>query len=264
MPRWIIPQAIQLYPAQAGSFGIRCARNDVTVFLPARPLEAWVPGAEWSYSLRTPVLTTDRRRGNQMTTNPSSALSAIFPGTEITYDDELVGPWRVPRQMLADQSYDRHSSIHDDGTAQKLGFKGGTIEGPTHFSQFVPLAVAAWGPRWLVTGCISAHYRAPVYAGEEVRARMARVTPGQTVADIWMEKADGTEVLRGTCSIGPDHPESALDRRLASLPALDQPVILEGGRNRDANAAPRGHNGFRPAYGASLPFYAPPETRRDY
>lgn len=199
-----------------------------------------------------------------MTTNPSSALSAIFPGTEITYDDELVGPWRVPRQMLADQSYDRHSSIHDDGTAQKLGFKGGTIEGPTHFSQFVPLAVAAWGPRWLVTGCISAHYRAPVYAGEEVRARMARVTPGQTVADIWMEKADGTEVLRGTCSIGPDHPESALDRRLASLPALDQPVILEGGRNRDANAAPRGHNGFRPAYGASLPFYAPPETRRDY
>lgn len=130
--------------------------------------------------------------------------------------------------MLAEQSYDDHTSIHDDETTQKLGFKGDTIEGPTHFSQFIPLAVAAWGPRWLEAGCISAHYRAPVYEGEEVRAHMTRVEPGQAVAEIWMEKTDGTEVLRGTCSIGPDHPESALDRRLATLAPLDQPVILEG------------------------------------
>ncbi len=163
-----------------------------------------------------------------MTTAPFNAVSAIFPETAIDDCEGLVGPWRAPRQMLADQSYDDHTSIHDDATAQKLGFKGGTIEGPTHFSQFVPLAVAAWGPRWLETGCISAHYRAPVYEGEEVRAHMGRVEPGQTVAEIWMEKADGTEVLRGTCSIGPDHPESALDKRLASLASIDQPVILEG------------------------------------
>lgn len=163
-----------------------------------------------------------------MTTAPFAAVSAIFPETAIDDRDGLSGPWRAPRQMLADQSYDDHRSIHDDATAQKLGFKGGTIEGPTHFSQFVPLAVAAWGPRWLETGCISAHYRAPVYEGEEVRAHMTRVEPGQAVAEIWMEKADGTEVLRGTCSIGPEHPESALDRRLATLAPLDQPVILEG------------------------------------
>ena len=56
-------------------------------------------------------------------------------------DTELVGPWRSPRQMLQAQSYDSHASIHDDATAQKLGFQGGTIEGPTHFSQFVPLCV---------------------------------------------------------------------------------------------------------------------------
>lgn len=97
-----------------------------------------------------------------------------------------------------------------------------------HFSQFAPLAVATWGPRWLDGSCISAHYRAPVHEGEEVRAHIARVEAGQRIADIWMEKADGTEVLRGTCSIGPDHPESALDRRLAEPPALEQPVILEG------------------------------------
>ena len=163
-----------------------------------------------------------------MTTDMAMRLAAIFPDTVVEYGDALTGPWRAPRQMLADQSYDHHSSIHDDATAQKLGFKGGTIEGPTHFSQFAPLAVAAWGTRWLETGCISAHYRLPVYEGEQVRARMDKVEPGQTTAEIWMEKSDGAEVLRGTCSMGPDHPETALDRRLASLPALEQPVILEG------------------------------------
>lgn len=161
-------------------------------------------------------------------TDRSMAVAELFPATVLEEADGLTGPWRAPRQMLADQSYDHHRSIHDDATAQKLGFKGGTIEGPTHFSQFAPLAVAAWGPRWLESGCISAHYRAPVYEGETVRARMAPVEPGQAIAAIWMEKADGAEVLRGTCSIGPDHPESALDQRLASLPALERPVILEG------------------------------------
>ena len=82
----------------------------------------------------------------------------------------LAGPWRRPRQMLAAQSYDSHASIHDDATAQKLGFKGGTIEGPTHFSQFVPLCVSVWGARWLEQGCLSAHYRNACYDGDEVRA----------------------------------------------------------------------------------------------
>src|SRR6202007_2755378 len=54
----------------------------------------------------------------------------------------LAGPWRGPRQMLAAQEYDSHASIHDDATAKALGFKGGAIEGPTHFSQFAPLGEA--------------------------------------------------------------------------------------------------------------------------
>ena len=53
--------------------------------------------------------------------------------------DALVGPWRTPMQMLTAQVYDEHASIHDDSTAQKFGFQGGAIEGPTHFSQFAPL-----------------------------------------------------------------------------------------------------------------------------
>jgi hypothetical protein len=45
-------------------------------------------------------------------------------------------------------------------------------------------------------------------------------------ADIWMLRADGVEILRGTASVGPDFPVSALDARLATLAPLADPVIL--------------------------------------
>jgi hypothetical protein len=139
-------------------------------------------------------------------------------------DGGLIGPWRAPRQMLDAQSYDGHASIHDDGTAQKLGFKAGTIEGPTHFSQFDPLAYACWGEDWFRTGCISAHYRSPVFEGEEVRALLHPC--GADFATIRMEKRDGTEVLVGTASIGITPPPSTLTARLETLAPPAQPVIL--------------------------------------
>ena len=86
----------------------------------------------------------------------------------------LVGPWRAPQQMLAAQVYDGHVSIHDDAMAKKWAFKAATIEGPTHFSQFAPLCERLWGEAWFETGCISAHYRNAVFAGEEVQAIAAK------------------------------------------------------------------------------------------
>jgi hypothetical protein len=136
----------------------------------------------------------------------------------------VVGPWRAPLQMLAAQHYDADGSIHDDATAQKLGFRGGTIEGPTHFSQFAPLAFALWGVRWFSEGCVSAHYRNVAYEGERVRATMTQ--SGADHATISMEKEDGTEVLRGSASVGRDAPASALDERMKSLPPPTTLVIL--------------------------------------
>ena len=40
----------------------------------------------------------------------------------------LQGPWREPKQMLAEQEYGGHLSIHDDETAEQLGFKAGTVK----------------------------------------------------------------------------------------------------------------------------------------
>jgi acyl dehydratase len=136
----------------------------------------------------------------------------------------LIGPWRRPLQMLAEQEYDSHASIHDDATAQKLGFRGGTIEGPTHFSQFAPLAAQAWGNAFFETGCLSAHYRSPVFEGEEVRALLT-VAAGAKHGTIRMEKRDGTEVLAGSASIGTDAPRTALETRLTELKPLADPVI---------------------------------------
>jgi len=138
----------------------------------------------------------------------------------------LTGPWRKPAQMLHAQVYDSHASIHDDATAQKLGFQGGTIEGPTHFSQFAPLCERIWGNAWFETGCLSAHYRNPAFEGEEVQANIEKPKPGQTTVAIGMTKRDGTEILRGTASVGGDGSDTALTKRLGELKPLTDPVIL--------------------------------------
>lgn len=152
----------------------------------------------------------------------SAAFDTLIEDSENT----LTGPWRQPRQMLHAQTYDSHASIHDDATAQKLGFKGGTIEGPTHFSQFAPLCERLWGKAWFETGRISAHYRAAAFEGEQVQAIVEKPADGGNYATIRMMKRDGTEVLRGSASIGIDAPASALDIRLTELKPLSDAVIL--------------------------------------
>jgi hypothetical protein len=152
-------------------------------------------------------------------------MEEAFDGSVDVGGEVLTGAWRTPRQMLGAQTYDGHASIHDDATARKLGFSRGTIEGPTHFSQFAPLCVAAWGPRWFESGCISAHYRSASFDGERVRALMT-APAGATHATVWMQREDGTEILRGTASVGADNPPSELEQRLQRLEPLEQAVIL--------------------------------------
>ncbi len=135
-----------------------------------------------------------------------------MPGfdTEIT----LTGPLRSPAQMLAQQEVDGHASVHDADEAAALGLAGAPIEGPTHFSQFDPLAVAAWGEAWFTHGCISSHFRTMVVEGEQVQASL--VLDGDRSGRIEAHKEDGTPVLAGTASVGPENrPETELDRRRA-------------------------------------------------
>jgi hypothetical protein len=144
------------------------------------------------------------------------------------FDSEvtLTGPWRAPAQMLAEQEYDGHASVHDDATAAAVGLTGAPIEGPTHFSQLDPLAVLAWGPAWFERGCVSSHFRTMVVEPEEVQASL-RVTGASCSGRMEMHKRDGTEVLAGTASIGPDHGTTELDRRLGALSDPGQLLIVD-------------------------------------
>ncbi len=147
--------------------------------------------------------------------------------TEITQDGNIIsGPLRAPAQMLEDQAYDGHSSIHDDEMAEKLGFKAGPIEGPTHFSQFDPLMVHIWGQKWFEQGCISSHFKNMVVEGEEVRA-FAELpeTETQSRIRVWAEKADGTPVLEASASLGSG--PTLLEERMAKLKPPESLLILE-------------------------------------
>jgi hypothetical protein len=138
----------------------------------------------------------------------------------------ICGPLRQPHQMLANQEYAGHTSIHDDAMAEKLGFRAGPIEGPTHFSQFVPLLAHLWGRAWFERGCLSVHYQNMVVEGEAVRAFVALPASGATRTEVWTQKSDGTPVLEGSASLGPDHGATLLEQRMAQLRPADKLVIL--------------------------------------
>ena len=140
--------------------------------------------------------------------------------------DLLKSEFRKPRQMLSDQEYEGHLSIHDDKMAEDLGFPGAPIEGPTHFSQFVPLLHEVFGDDWFAKGCISAHYQNMVVEGEEVQTMVEKAPNSSGMVAIFAQKRDGTPVLTGTASLGPDYGETELDKRISKLRPSSQLVIL--------------------------------------
>ena len=178
-------------------------------------------------------------------------MSDAHFATEIT----LVGPLRSPAQMLQDQDVGGHTSVHDADTAASVGLAGAPIEAPTHFSQIDPLAAARWGRAWFERGCVSCHFRTMVVEGEQVQASLT--TTGPASARVEAHKADGTPVLVGTASVGPDHPETELDTRLArqsdpgELFIVDQLVV--GMRSPQPRVASVTHtDGNGPGYPFSL------------
>ena len=149
----------------------------------------------------------------------------------MTFTTPLVlrGPIRKPAQMLQEQEYGGHASVHDDATAEKLGLRGAPIEGPTHFSLYPPLLAKIWGKAWFENGCISAHYQNMVIEGEETQAFVEWPEPGAMTTKAWVVKGDGTPVHEASASIGPDHgnAETLLEKRLRELRPPGKLVIMQ-------------------------------------
>ncbi|MEM8923491.1 MAG: hypothetical protein AAGD35_08290 [Actinomycetota bacterium] len=180
-------------------------------------------------------------------------MAVPFSDTPMT----ITGPLRAPHQLLAEQVYDDHLSVHDDETADRLGLAGAPIEGPTHFSQFEPMLAALWGEEWFNHGCLSAHFLNMVVDGERVGATVTVPGPQARRVEINAAKEDGTPVLTGTASVGPDHGETALAPRLAKAqahPQHDLVILDQLSVGQVGNATDPVSTGIDVHYGDLYPF----------
>jgi len=115
------------------------------------------------------------------------------------------GEFRQPRNSAAEAK----GSIHDDATASKLGFKGGTVAGSIHMDQFVPGLLEIYGERWLETGTISLYFTQATVDAESVRAT---IEPDDGRAHLTMHNELGAQICEGTASLDHD-PRSELAKR---------------------------------------------------
>jgi hypothetical protein len=106
---------------------------------------------------------------------------------------DIVGPLRTPHNTAAQS----RGSIHDDATASKLGFKGGTVAGSLHMDQFVPLVLKLYGEDWWRHGNMSFYFRQATVDREAVQA-FARA--GDPHARLWMENEGHALIAEGTAS----------------------------------------------------------------
>ena len=148
---------------------------------------------------------------------------APFAGVE--HDGVMAGPVRRPVNV----SRGAVGSIHDDRTAQTLGFRGGTVAGNIHVEQFPPLMMARFGEGWRRRGGLSLYFLNATTDGEPVQAFVgpAETTPqGVRRAEAWMETPEGIRVSEGDAWVGGDNPRSALRGRVGQQrPATDLRIL---------------------------------------
>lgn len=123
----------------------------------------------------------------------------------------ITGPVRKPTNSARSQK----GSIHDDTTATKLGFRGGTVAGSIHMDQFPPLLLEAFGQSWFERGNLSLYFTNATTDGEPVQA-FVQQPPGPGIdaqVNVWMDRQDGMRVAEGTAALGSPGQPTALQAR---------------------------------------------------
>jgi hypothetical protein len=131
---------------------------------------------------------------------------------------ERVGPLRVPRNTYQGSQ----SSIHNDATASKLGFKGGTVAGSIHMDQFAPLLLDLYGEAWLERGNMSLMFQQATVDGEPVQASLTR--DGER-ARLSMRNEKGDLICEGTAGLGRDDTSELALRLKAQAPAGELRIL---------------------------------------
>ena len=127
-----------------------------------------------------------------------------------TQDDVIRGPFRPVQNPNAELG---SGSIHDQATAQKLGFRGGTVAGSNHMDLFPPLALEAFGQHWWESGSLSLYFRNATLDREPVSASVRRPSRStNTQVDAWVHRDDGLLVAEGSLGVGQTGEPTALQR----------------------------------------------------
>lgn len=181
---------------------------------------------------------------------------------EKNQDGVAAGPVRRPGNF----SREAAGSIHDDATAQKLGFRGGTIAANTHFDQFPPLALAVFGEDWLKTGGLSLYFLNATTEGEPVQCFIGRPEPrpeGGLKAEAWMATPEGLRICEGSITVGPPDLDSPLRRRIAAAPPATDLRMLSANRVGDRVADLPARMDWERAQGRLAPITEPLEVYTD-
>ncbi|MDA0256147.1 MAG: MaoC family dehydratase [Chloroflexi bacterium] len=107
-------------------------------------------------------------------------------------------------QARADRASEEN--IHDDSTAQRLGFQRGFVAFGQSLGWMSRMLLDYFGPSYYDTGRFECRFAAPVFDDDdvavrgEVRERVEEQGGVRLVCDVWIEKADGTRAVVGTAS----------------------------------------------------------------
>lgn len=160
-----------------------------------------------------------------MTTQEESGIAVV--------DGVLTGELR----RSVNNSHDAKGSIHDDATASKLGFRGGTVAGSIHMELFPPLLRQAFGQRWWETGSLSLYFQNATTDREAVRAFLKQpASTGDVQVEAWVQREDDMQVAQGTAAVGrPAEPSALLGRPLDRFEVGDLRLLagVEPGRKFD-------------------------------
>ena len=112
---------------------------------------------------------------------------------------------RHPRNYSANAK----GSIHDDNTAQDLGFRGGTVAGDIHLEQFGGICLEAFGKQWFENGFVSMYFQQATTDSEPVDAYIEGEGNTRTAG---IMTPNGAVVAEGNVGIG-NNTVSALNTR---------------------------------------------------
>jgi len=142
---------------------------------------------------------------------------------------DVTGELRIPVNSAAQSK----GSIHDDATASKLGFRGGTVAGSIHMDQFAPVVLKLYGDDWWKRGNMSFYFRQATVDREPVRAFGKS---GEPHARLWMENESGALIAEGTASCQGHDEGTAVENLMKSQDAPRALRILKNVKIGDETA----------------------------